>query len=76
MLDLQLAFTDDQVKNSVDDLGSDLFLLTLVGVIVPVVGIVGGLICIAVGILLLLRDRRQGGASSGSSQTPRTPAHV
>ena len=31
VLDLQLAFTDAQVEKSVDDLGSDLTLLTLVG---------------------------------------------
>ena len=72
MLDLQLAFTDAQQQKSVDDPNSDLRLLNLVEWIVPVVGIVGGLICLGVAVFLLLSGRRR--------ETPnaehREPAHV
>ncbi len=59
VLDLQLAFTDAQTKKSIDDLSSDLTLLTLVGSVVPIVGIVGGLICLGLAGFLLLADRRR-----------------
>ena len=75
VLDLHLAFTDAQQQKSVDDLSSDLNLLTLVTVIIPLVGIIGGLICIGVGILLLVMGRRQE-AEGGSREAPRTPARL
>jgi hypothetical protein len=58
VLDLQLAFTDAQKKKSTDDLSSDLSLLTLVNTTVPLVGIIGGLICIGAAGFLLLASRR------------------
>lgn len=58
VLDLQLAFTDAQQKKSTEDNKSDRFLLTLVGTIVPVVGIVGGLICLLAAGFLLMASRR------------------
>ena len=59
VLDLQLAFTDAQMKKSTDDLASDLRLLTLVEKIVPLVGIIGGLICLGAAGFLLLASRRR-----------------
>jgi hypothetical protein len=59
VLDLQLAFTDAQVKKSVDDLQSDLGLLTLVDKTVPLVGIIGGLICLGGALFLLVARRRR-----------------
>src|ERR1700712_1241623 len=53
VLDLQLAFTDAQEKKSTDDNKSDRFLLSLVSTIVPIVGIVGGLLLLAVAVFLL-----------------------
>jgi hypothetical protein len=55
VLDLQLAFTDDQIKTSVDDANSNVGLLTLVQKTIPIVGIGVGLLCmIAAGLLLVL----------------------
>ena len=48
VLDLQLAFTSAQQQQSVDDSNSNLRLLNLVEWIVPVVGIVGGLLCLGI----------------------------
>lgn len=59
VLDLKLAFTDAQQQQSVSDLSSNLSLLTLVTKIVPLVGIIGGLICIGVAVFLLLASRRR-----------------
>ena len=75
VLDLQLAFTDAQQQKSVDDLSSDLRLLSLVETIVPLVGIIGGVICLGAAIVLLLLARRQG-SGQRSSEAPRTPAQV
>ena len=71
VLDLQLAFTDAQQQKSVDDLSSDLRLLSLVETIVPLVGIIGGVICLGAAIVLLLLARRQG-SGQRSSEAPRT----
>ena len=55
VLDLQLAFTDDQIKTTVDDTNDSLRRLTAITTIVPVVGIVGGLVCLMVAVLLIMR---------------------
>ncbi|MBM7510140.1 DUF3068 domain-containing protein [Nocardioides sp. 31GB23] len=52
-LDLQLAFTDEQVAQGVDDNAGDRQLLTLVTTVLPIVGFVGGAICLVAGLLLL-----------------------
>jgi len=52
-LDLQLAFTDEQVVQGVDDNAGDRQLLTLVTTVLPIVGFVGGAICLVAGLLLL-----------------------
>jgi hypothetical protein len=72
VLDLQLAFTDAQQKKSTDDNKSDRFLLSLVGSIIPIVGIVGGLILLAVAGFLLAADRRR----TPPQVERREPAHV
>lgn len=72
VLDLQLAFTPAQQKKSVDDNKSDRFLLGLVSSIVPIVGIVGGLILLGVAGFLLAADRRR----TPPPVERREPAHV
>ena len=72
VLDLQLAFTSAQQQQSVDDSNSNLRLLNLVEWIVPVVGIVGGLLCLGIALFLLLSGRRR----ETPSADHREPAHV
>ena len=55
MLDLQLAFTDDQIKTSVDDTKASVRTLNGITTVVPVVGIVGGLLCLIAAVLLMMR---------------------
>jgi hypothetical protein len=73
VLDLQLAFTDAQQKQSVDDSNSNLRLLTLVETIVPIVGIVGGLILLAIAGFLLVAESRR---TPPPAVERREPAHV
>ena len=57
LLDMELAFTDEQVAANVEDAkdnGSTLGLLTRT---VPLVGIIGGVVCLLVGAFLLFAGR-------------------
>ena len=58
ILDLDLAFTDDQVQTNVDDAEANISSLRLIDTVVPVVGYVAGGIVLAIGIALLLLRRR------------------
>jgi hypothetical protein len=64
VLDLKLAFTTAQQKKSTSDVKGNLQLLTLVLTVIPIVGIVGGLICLAGAAFLLLASRRSGAHSA------------
>jgi hypothetical protein len=75
VLDLQLAFTDAQVKTSVNEAKDNVATLSLLTGTIPLVGIVGGLICLIGGVLLLLRGRRDDG-DSAPGVSLRKPAHV
>lgn len=59
VLDLKIGFTDDQVKNNVADAKSNGRSLTLITTVVPLVGLIGGVVLVAAGLLLA---RRQSGA--------------
>ncbi len=54
-LDLQLAFTDEQVKTSVADTEDSLSTLNLITRTIPIVGIVGGLLLLMAGAVMMLR---------------------
>lgn len=58
ILDLDLAFTDDQVQTNVDDANSNISSLRLIETIVPIVGYVVGVLALLAGIALLLLRRR------------------
>lgn len=57
-LDLQLAFTDDQVKENVDDAQDSIGSLKLITTTIPLVGLIGGGLCLLAGIALLLSSRK------------------
>jgi hypothetical protein len=61
-LDLQLAFTDAQVKSSAADAEDNLSSLNLITKTIPLVGIIGGLICLIGAAVLLVLSRGNGGA--------------
>jgi hypothetical protein len=58
VLDLQLAFTDKQIQTSVDDANDNISQLNLITRTIPLVGIIGGVICIGAGLVLLLMGNR------------------
>jgi len=59
-VDLNLAFTDDQVAANVEDAQADNRSLNLVLVVVPIIGFVGGALLLIAGLLLLRRAGRRG----------------
>jgi hypothetical protein len=79
LLDVELSFTDAQVKTNADDASTNASSLELLTKTVPVVGLVGGVLLIALGVLLLVlgrrRDRR-GNETTGAAPMDRNGAHV
>lgn len=69
VLDLQLAFTDAQVKANVDKANSDISSLNLITKWIPLIGIVGGLLCLVGGLLLLMNRSSESGARRAETQT-------
>lgn len=59
--DVKLTQTDDSVKDAVDEAKTAGTSLTALLTILPIVGFVGGLLCLLGGILLLRRRRDDGG---------------
>ncbi|GAB3659217.1 hypothetical protein GCM10027596_16500 [Nocardioides korecus] len=59
VLDLKLDFTDQQVAANVKDTQDNIKQLDLVTRTVPLVGIVGGLVCLAAAVVLLVLRRRR-----------------
>lgn len=57
VLDLSLEFTDATSQGNVDDAEANIFKIDLFNMILPLVGVIGGLICLIAGALLLLRGR-------------------
>ncbi|MGB0101300.1 MAG: DUF3068 domain-containing protein [Nocardioides sp.] len=68
VLDLKIGFTEDQQEAFADDAEENIGLLSLVTVWMPIVGFVGGGLCIVAGIALMLSARRNGNGSSSSTQ--------
>ncbi len=54
-LDLQLAFTDEQVESSASDAKDNTGLINLIEVVLPIVGFVGGGLLLVVGFLMMRR---------------------
>jgi Porin PorA len=60
VLDLQIGFTEDQQEAFADDAEENMRLLRIMTFWLPVVGFVGGGLCVVAGGLLLLSRRRDG----------------
>ena len=67
VLDLKIGFTDEQLQQFKDDADANMLLLSLVTVWMPIIGFVGGALCILAGVLLLLSVRRRNGGSGDST---------
>jgi len=57
LLDMDLAFTDDQVATNVDEAKDNGRMLGLLTKTVPLVGIIGGVLCLVAGAFLLFAGR-------------------
>lgn len=79
VLELDLAFTDDQVATNVDDANEALATLTLMERTVPIVGLAVGIPVLLVGGVLLVLGRRKGKdtpSSPPASAEPKQPVGV
>ena len=74
VLDLKIGFTDKQVDTFVDDAKTNIRLLNILLVWMPIVGIVGGVLGLIAGALLLLSARRSGGSGEHVESRPLTGA--
>ena len=70
-LDLTAEYTPETIQSNVDDAKAGGKQLTLITKTLPIVGLVVGLICLALGVFLLVRHRRR---SSEPTEAP--PAHA
>jgi hypothetical protein len=59
VLDLKIGFTEEQQQQFADDAEGNLFLLDLLTLYVPIIGFVGGGLCIIAGAALLVSSRRR-----------------
>ena len=65
VLDLKIGFTDEQIQQFADDAETNMRTLAILTVWMPVVGFVGGALCLLAGLALLLSARRA--TSSGTA---------
>jgi hypothetical protein len=72
LLDLDLTYTPSTVKAAVDDADTNVSSLRLLTVIIPIVGLVLGLLCLAAGILLVRRPARRRKGSHVGAAAPQT----
>lgn len=66
VLDLQIGFTDEQIAKNADDAQSNGSRLSLMTKVVPLVGLIGGAVLVAAGLLLGRRNSR--GTHSASTR--------
>ncbi|MFC7495739.1 MULTISPECIES: DUF3068 domain-containing protein [unclassified Nocardioides] len=59
LIEMDLAFTDDQVADNVDDAEDNVSQLRLIETTVPIVGYVGGALALVAGIALVVLGRRR-----------------
>jgi hypothetical protein len=64
VVDLNIKFTDDQVKAFADDAKTNTRMLSMMTLWMPIVGFVGGALCIVAGLALLLTASRRDSAGN------------
>jgi hypothetical protein len=73
VLDLKIAYTDEQSEKSASDAEDSAGTLSLLLKTVPLIGFAGGAICIIAGILLLLSGRRKNRSEPAHVQKSKAP---
>lgn len=74
VLDLKIGFTDEQIQQFADDAVTNMRLLSVVTVWVPVAGFVGGALCVIAGALLLVSARRNRTTGGGGAHVEQEKA--
>jgi hypothetical protein len=72
--DVTLLSNDASVKKAVDEAKTNGNMLTLLLTVVPIIGFVGGILCLLGGLALTLRDRAEGGHRVGPKDKDRVTA--
>jgi hypothetical protein len=67
VLDIQLAGTDETVKDAVDEAKTNGKMLTLLLTVVPIIGFVGGALCLLGGLALIMRERSNGASRDNNN---------
>jgi len=69
-LDLTAEYTPETIQSNVDDAKAGAKQLTLITKVLPLVGLVVGLICVGLGVFLLLRRRSSSSEPTEAASTP------
>jgi hypothetical protein len=69
-----LQYTDQNVKDTVDEYSSKVTLLNAIQTWIPLGGLILGLVLIGLGVVLVLRKRAEGGESRATDERVRTTA--
>jgi hypothetical protein len=73
VLDLKIAYTDEQAEQSASDADDSARTLGLLLKTVPLIGFIGGAICIIAGLLLMRGTRRRHEAEHARTESAKTP---
>jgi hypothetical protein len=68
VVDLDIKFTDEQVDAFADDADTNMGMLSMVTLWMPIVGFVGGVLCVLAGLALLITARRSDGGSDAEKR--------
>jgi hypothetical protein len=74
VLDIQLAGTDETVKDAVDEAKTNGTMLTVLLTVVPIIGFVGGVLCLLGGLALVMRERSNGESQNNDTEREKVPA--
>ena len=67
VLDIQIAGTDETVKDAVDEAKTNGKMLTLLLTVVPIIGFAGGALCLLAGLALIMRERSNGASRDNNN---------